>query len=243
MGRSRSDELVPTRKVDYLTEDAAIVGQAYVCVSFISPTDILPRKDAFCFDMFVKEIFRPKIEAFVAAVNESPASIGQFSDSILSDIRDVHSDVSTFVAHNQARLDDLFAAENPLQLTTSGFKVRGSFPDVESAKKRAEFLQQQDATVDVFVAQVGAWCPFNPAAEEIGDIVYDETELNTLMKKKREAEQAKAATFAQSTEIRVEATRRDAQQGQGRAESVHDDDDAAPHDDETLASTSHADSV
>lgn len=213
MARSETDELVPTRKVDYLTEDAPIVGQAYVCVSFISPTDILPRKDAFCFDLFVNEVFRPKLEAFVAAVNESPSSVGQFAESILTDIRDVQSDVSAFIANNQSRLDELFAAENPLQLTTSGFKVRGSFPDVESAKKRAEFLQQEDSTVDVFVAQVGAWCPFNPAAEGIGDVVYDETELNTLMRKKREAEQAKAAVFAQSTEMRVEATRRDAQQG------------------------------
>jgi hypothetical protein len=178
-------------------------------MSFVSPTDILPAKDTFCFDKYIKEVFRPKIDTFVSATKESPASITQFSDALSCDLKEVSNDVTAFLSANRSRLDEEFAALNPMELTTAGFKVRGSYPDMDSARKRAEALQRQDKSMDVFVAQVGAWCPFHPSAESIGDVVYDETELNTLMKLKKEADESRESAYVSSTAERVVATRAD----------------------------------
>lgn len=217
---------VPTTEVDHLTEDPPVVGQAFACVSFVSPTDVLPRRDAFFFQAFLAEVFRPKIEAFADAAVSSPASARTFADALVNDLEDIGTDFDAFVGRESARLDDAFAAENPLQLTTQGFKVRGCCPDLDTAKSRAEALRREDPTTDVFVAQVGAWCPFNPSPESIGDVVYDETELNTLMKLRKEADASRLKAFTETTKTRIEETRREGAAGANR-DTAADDDDAA----------------
>lgn len=213
-----TEGLVPTSTRDYLTVDDPIIGQQFVCMSFVSPKDdVLPRKDAFFFQKYVDEIFRSKVQGFTEAVQASPGSAQAFTQALLEDVSDVSNDLAAFLSSNQVRLNDLFSELNSTQLTTSGFKVRGCFPDITTAKRRAELLQRLEPHLDVFVAQVGAWCPFNPSAESIGDVVYDETELNTLMMKKKEAEDAKSSAYADSTSTRIEKTRRDGAGPSGRA--------------------------
>jgi hypothetical protein len=201
--------LVPVSLQDHLEEDATIPGQAYVCVSFVSPEDVLPRKDAFTFEKYVDRVFLSKIEAYADAVSSDPAKVSEFTATLKESVSDVQHDYKTFLANTQAQLEEEFASENPLELTVSGFKVRGSYPDIAAARKRAEALQRKDRSVDVFVAQVGAWCPFNPQAESVGDVVYDETQLNTIMKMKKEADEHKAHVYDTETSERVQGTRRD----------------------------------
>ena len=212
--RTKSESLTPTSEADYLSQDSPIPGQEYVCMSFVSPSDVIPAKDAFVFERYIKEVFLPKITTFTAAVGESPESVEQFSKALTSDLDDTLKDVSAFQSANKSRLDTEFAALNPADITISGFKVRGAYPDIGSAKKRAEALQRQDRGTDVFVAQMGAWCPVHPSAESIGDVVYDESELNTLMRMKREADEARDNAYVADTMERVVATRSDAAQKQ-----------------------------
>lgn len=47
------EELIPCEEKDFLKEDPAIRGQKYVCLSFLSPEDILPDKDVFMFEKFL----------------------------------------------------------------------------------------------------------------------------------------------------------------------------------------------
>lgn len=188
---------------DHLLEDDPITGQAYVCMSFVSPREVVSDKNAFRFERYVKEVFSSKVDAFLQAVKSTPERVEEFAKSLKSDASEVHVDYEAYLCNNQSRLDDEFASDHPLQLTTSGFKVRGSYPTLEAARKRAEALQRKDKTVDVFVAQVGAWCPFNPRAETVGDVVYDETELNTMMKMKREAEAHKDIAYEEDKERRM----------------------------------------
>ena len=203
------DGLVPVSKQDHLEEDAAIPGQAYVCVSFVCPEDVLPRKEAYTFEKYVERVFSSKVDAFADAVAAQPEKVREFTDTLKSSLGDVQQDYATFLANTQVQLDAEFSSMNPSELTVSGFKVRGSYPDIEAARKRAEALQRKDRSVDVFVAQVGAWCPFNPQAESVGDVVYDETQLNTIMKMKKEADEHKARVYDTETSDRVHGTRRD----------------------------------
>lgn len=197
MTKLSKDTLVPTSQEDHLEEDDPITGQRYVCMSFISPHDVQPRKDTFFFHKYLDEVFKPKIASFVEAVKQTPSCVEQFTASLNEDIASVGNDVDAFLNNNLERLEATFSAEYPLQLTTSGFKVRGSYPNLKTARNRAEHLQRCDPNMDVFVAQVGAWCPFHPSAESVGDVVYDETELNTMMKLKKEAEDARSKAYAE----------------------------------------------
>lgn len=65
-------------------------------------------------------------------------------------------------------------------------KIRGASRTKENAQKRCEAIQEFDARHHVFVGDVGKWMTFAPDAESIEDQIYAETELNALMKGKRE---------------------------------------------------------
>ena len=43
---------VPTKEVDYLDEDKPLRGQNYVCLSFLSPEDVLNNKEVFYFEHY-----------------------------------------------------------------------------------------------------------------------------------------------------------------------------------------------
>lgn len=220
----RQDKLVSVQEEDHLEEDDPILGQKFVCMSFIAPDDALPRKDVFYFEKYCEEVFKLRVESFASACVKTPEKASEFANVLVNDLSDLQSDYSSFLANSQVRLDDDFASRHPLKLTMSGFKVRGSYPDQESARKRAEALQRRDRSVDVFVAQVGAWCPFKPPAESIGEVVYDESQLNTMMKLKKEADESREAAYHDGLSGRVEKTREDVTACQV-LESIEEDED------------------
>lgn len=205
----RPDALVPTSSVDHLTRDAPVIGQEFACVSFICPEHVLPRKEAHHFQAFLRDVFRTKVASFADAVKQMPEKVGEFADKLLGDMDAVNDDFVCYVANNHQALEDAFAAENPLKLSQAGFKVRGSYPTLEAARERAEMLQRDEPNIDVFVSQVGAWCPFNPSAESVGEVVYDDSELNTLMQKKKEADARRSDLFARETAARIAKDRAD----------------------------------
>ena len=214
---------IPVDNVDHLTVDPPITGQAFACVSFVSPEDVLPMKEGFFMEKFVRDVLIPRVNTFADAVCESPESARAFADALAQDVSNIHQDFKTYTGREAVALEDEFAALNPLRLTARGFKVRGCCPDLETARTRAAALRRDDPTTDVFVAQVGAWCPFNPSAESIGDAVYDETELNTLMAMRKQQDTARASAFSESTAQRIEETRR---QGQlGRVDTIVEEDE------------------
>ena len=53
---------------------------------------------------------------------------------------------------------------------------------MKEAEIRSKVLQKVDKHHHVFVAPVGYWLPWDPSADAIGDQVYQEEQLNELMK-------------------------------------------------------------
>ena len=43
-----------SKVVDLLEEDKPIAQQKFVCVSFVSPENVIKSKELFCFEQFVK---------------------------------------------------------------------------------------------------------------------------------------------------------------------------------------------
>ena len=54
-------------------------------------------------------------------------------------------------------------------LTVCGVKVRGCYATYEEAKQRADFLQKCDSYHNIYIGEVGKWCPFEDDPEKAKD--------------------------------------------------------------------------
>jgi hypothetical protein len=96
-----------------------------------------------------------------------------------------------FLYKHSAKLEDDFYAKNNFQTTMRGLKIRGSYGQKEEAEARAKKLQKMDPDHNIYVGQVGKWLPWDPSPSAIPDQEYAEDQLNTLMKKYKENEEAR----------------------------------------------------
>jgi hypothetical protein len=67
-------------------------------------------------------------------------------------------------------------------LTVSGVKAGGSYETYEEAKRRAEFLQKHNKYHNIYIGEVGKWCPFEDNPDKAKDCEYMNKDLNKLMK-------------------------------------------------------------
>jgi chromosome segregation ATPase len=77
------------------------------------------------------------------------------------------------------------------------FKVRGSYETVEEAQKRIQYLNSIDSNVNIYLAEVGKWCPFDDDPEKAKDAVYKDEELNRLMQGYKENQEKGKQLFEQ----------------------------------------------
>ena len=67
-------------------------------------------------------------------------------------------------------------------LTVCGVKIRGCYESYEEAKARADFLQKCDQHHNIYIGEVGKWCPFEDNPDKAKDCEYMNKDLNKLMK-------------------------------------------------------------
>ena len=59
-----------SKYIDLLDEDKPIAGQKYVCLSFVSPEDILKDKNIFYFEKFLKHFdFKKSMDKYTQFLN------------------------------------------------------------------------------------------------------------------------------------------------------------------------------
>lgn len=109
-------------------------------------------------------------------------------DLTASKLTDEYDD---YLFKNKLKLEDEFYAQNDFKTTVRGLKVRGVYSSKEEAESRAKKLQRSDQIHNIFVGEVGKWLPWDPSPHEVGDQEYAEDQLNTLMKKYKENEEAR----------------------------------------------------
>ena len=63
-----------------------------------------------------------------------------------------------------------------------GLKIRGVYGTRQEADNRAKELQKIDPDFNVFVGELGKWLAWDPDPNDVQDSVYQEKELNDLMK-------------------------------------------------------------
>ena len=89
-----------------------------------------------------------------------------------------------------------------------GIKVRGVFDTIEEAKLRSEFIKKSDSKFDIFIAQVGCWCPWSPNPNDLQDQEFAETQLNTLMKQYKQNMDAKDELFEARKNSQIEISKK-----------------------------------
>lgn len=83
-----------------------------------------------------------------------------------------------------------------------GLKIRGVYATEQEARERAKELEQVDPDFHVFVGEVGKWCPWDPNPDTCQDSVYQNDELNNLMKEyKKNRQQAQKAEQERKAEM------------------------------------------
>ncbi len=218
-------------KESYLTDDPEIASQRWCLLSFISPENVLNRKEVFLFTSFLnqydfhlrtkkmEEYFVKQIQSINAKLDEEATRLegldlsgaaaacrkstltieGYVSDFqkfvknhlkelTASNLKDEYDD---FLYANGVKLEDDFYAKNNFQTTMRGLKIRGSYGQKEEAEARAKKLQKMDPDHNIYVGQVGKWLPWDPSPSAIPDQEYAEEQLNNLMKKYKENEEAR----------------------------------------------------
>lgn len=182
-----SSDRVSCTEQDFLEQDDALRSQNYVCLSFLSPEEILKRKEVFFFEKFQASLSRDLNQLFADLKNRYPKdhdgiNIVMDHNRHFFETSQLSDKYLEFVA-GSADLEKQFYEENNFQTSMRGIKVRGVYDSIREAQSRCETLKRKDPRHNIYVAQVGCWCPWSPNPDDIQDQEFAETTLNTLMKK------------------------------------------------------------
>lgn len=188
---------------DYLETDPPIPGQNYVCVSFVSPENILRKKTIFEAQRFVKNLLeKTKIEDENERLTPEQVLEHLTMDSYL--------DYS--VAHEEEN-NKIFNEENDFVTSIRGVKIRGVFESLKEAQRKAKVLQTRDPTFHIYVGQVGYWLPWDPNPDNVANQEYAEQALNELVHKYKENQQARDELWDKDIQKRIAKTKEEGQLG------------------------------
>jgi len=213
MPRERRGDNTPNLKEsdieeDYLDVDKPVSGQNYYCVSFVSPDKILEQKDKFMFYHYERAVNK-KISTMLDEGLTSLIDKSEDGNIDVSDVITLKKNVSKTCAEydltfdqfkdkiedfkfsNEEKIGEVFDKANDFKTSVRGVKVRGVYDTKREADVRASVLQRQDPLFDVFVGQIGYWCPWDPNPQKIDDIEYMNNDLNKLVKEYKSNESKK----------------------------------------------------
>ena len=172
-------------KVDYLDVDDGIPGQNYACLSFVSPDELIEKKEGYNVCKFLQSYCKEqKLE-----------------------YKEVYSKYQDFTYKFSKELQRDFDEQNNFQTSMRGIKVRGVFDTRGAAEARAKKLSTMDSNFHVFIGQVGYWLPWDPCADNISDEVFQNGQLNDMMEKYQENNVNKDIFYEEQKRDKVKAAR------------------------------------
>jgi hypothetical protein len=220
--KTLADGVTPNPKyVDLLDEDPPISGQKFGVFSFLSPGNILKRRELFLFSEFVKQWdFVKSMSKFMdflnfvsykynlkleTLMNDFQEFVKEESDKV-KDASSVEDDYKNFMDKNEDRLTEVFQKNNQFQTSVHGLKARGHFPTEDEAKEHAKKARDRDPNHSTFVGPVGIWMAWDPDPYKTKAVEFMEEELNQLHKEKIKNEELARQEF----DKRVRETKRKA---------------------------------
>jgi hypothetical protein len=201
--------LVSTKETDYLDEDKPIRGQNFALLSFISPEDVLVNKEVYYFNKFLENFgkdMKTLLDGIAAKYPESKDLVDTVhqNHSYIFDPKDLNEQYNFFKSVNYNEIESNFHRDNNFVTSMRGIKVRGVFDTLEEAKNRSEFLKRVDNKFNIFIGQVGCWCPWSPNPDALENQEYAETQLNTLMKEYKKNMEEKDVVFEKRKQAHID---------------------------------------
>lgn len=201
-------EPIPVKEQDFLEEDPPIRNQNYVCLSFISPEDVLLEKETFYFSKFLDNFSNDMNELFKNLSLKFPDEKGVIeaikdTHKYIGDYKDLDAQYKFFKSSNNDDIQKEFDKIQNFRTNIRGLKIRGTYDTVEEAKNQCQKLKKKDPNFDIYLGQVGCWIPFCPDPNSIQNQEYAETQLNTLMSKYKQNNENKDALFDERTKDAV----------------------------------------
>ena len=141
--------MTQTSDIDYLEQDDKVRGQNYVCMSFVSPEDILQKKDCFFFSKYIQDFSNKLSNLFDELAERYPdckdkLDLIKENNDCFFKVETINDNYKFFVSNNADELEREFYEQNEFQTSIRGFKVRGSYDTLEEAKARSETLRKKE---------------------------------------------------------------------------------------------------
>jgi hypothetical protein len=208
---------------DFLEVDKPIPGQNYVCLSFVSPENILKNKNIFYMQKFINNkvlIDRDNLIKLISPEEKLNENELNHRNSVINAILEnkpcndilisnVQEEYDNFLFKETTTLNKEFDIKNDFTTSTRGVKVRGTYDTIKEAQIRAKVLQRKDSNFHVFVGQVGYWLPWDPSAENIDNQEYQEPALNKLVSKYNENMENKDILYEKQIEEKKKQARKE----------------------------------
>jgi len=176
---------------DFLEIDTEIPNQKFAVLSFLSPENVLKKKEVFYYSEFLKWICEQS--EFLDHV----VLKGEKTRLNYSEVKDKYDD---FIYQNEDRLETQFHEMQDFKTTVRGLKVRGVYSTQREAEVRAKVLQRLYKRDNIFVGPVGYWLPWDPNPDKVENVEYLEPELNNLMKLYKENASKRDIHYAEMKE-------------------------------------------
>lgn len=116
---------------------------------------------------------------------------------------DIQNEYEDFMFKNEQRLEDEFHKMNDFQTTIRGIKVRGVYATQAEASARAKRLQKTDPNFNIYMGAVGKWMAWDPNPNNVSEQEYANEQLNTLMKKYRDNEEARDLFYSEQKKKKI----------------------------------------
>ena len=193
---SLSKPAAPSRFLeDALEVDPEYPNDRFVGISFISPENILKRREIFFFEKFVDSWdFVKSMKKFSDFLYFMSEKYNLKLDVLQKDYQDflreeektlkeasVLDDYKNFLDANEDNLMDQFNKENDFQTSVRGIKIRTpTCRTAEEVEIHVKKIRERDPHNDIYIGEVGKWMPFEPNAYKTGRTEFLEPELNEL---------------------------------------------------------------
>lgn len=215
---NKPTERVAVNEQDFLDQDPQIRGQNYVCVSFVSPEDVIKSKEAYFVSAYLESLCKRSNELMDGLESMFPDKKNEFRSikeqyDVFFDTTKVDDDFKSFKCEHEMDISAKFSEENNYQTSIRGIKIRGTYETQREAEVRAEVLKRMDDNKhNIYIAQVGCWCPWSANPDDIQNGEYSETELNTLMKEYKKNCENKEIFYNERKKDLLERTREETEQ-------------------------------
>jgi hypothetical protein len=213
---STSAKLVPVSEMDYLDEDKPIRNQNFVCLSFISPEDVILDKEVVFFSKYISA-FSNEMNTLLSGLAEKYPNDASMIDVLrensahIFDPKELQEQYKFFKSVNGPVLESEYHEKCEFRTSMRGIKVRGVYDTLREAQVRAEVLKKMGDKFSIFVAAVGCWCPWSPNPEDLENQEYAESQLNTLMGKYKENVSNRDLVFEQRKEDKIKKAKEEAE--------------------------------